>query len=117
MSSFGPSVVELSAPVLDALTPAVVPVPVPVSLAVVTVAPVLGSPLGSVTEVEAVCVWPCVPPLVVGVSPVVVGVVLAVSVPGVVSVTVVGFVPVAPSLAVLAPVESPHADIPAITTR
>ena len=101
MSSFGPSVVEVPSPVLDALTcPGVPPVLVP--SAVVPVPAVVPS------------VWPCVLPLVVGASPVVgVAAVVAesVPVPAVVPVAVTGLVLLdCPSLPVPSP-ESEHPDI------
>ena len=95
MSSFGPSVVEVPSPVLEALTCPVVPLvpgcPVVPLVPGSTVVPVLTV---VVTVVASVC--PCVAPPLVGVPSVVVGmtavVTVSVAVPAVVPVAVNGLV-------------------------
>lgn len=88
MSSFGPSVVEVPSPVLDALTAPVVPLPVlvPGSAVVLDSAAVLVLDATAVVPELSVC--PCVAPLVVG-SVSLVAVPVPVPVPPVVSVPAV----------------------------
>ena len=127
MSSLGPPpVVSPAPPLLLALTAPLLPVLGSLAWPVVPVPSVAVAAVVVVVELVAslawpvLCVCPCDAPLVVGASPLVVGVVALTSVPAVtvlsVALTVPALVP-ALSLAEAPVPASPHPNIPAVATR